>query len=100
MTALAAWHMLLQVLCHSHLSGFNAPTAALHSFRLQLYILVPGLTTCQCYITCCRLPQGDEVMTGAARNLVQQRLKLNSNVALVTGDKMAAKPGCLSCFAL
>ena len=60
---------------------------------LQLYILVPGLKTCQCYTTCCRLPQGDEVMTGAARNLVQQRLKLNSKVALVTGAAVAAKPG-------
>ena len=60
----------------------------------------PGLEAWQCCITCCRLPQGDEVMTGAARNLVQQRLKLNSKVALVTGGAVAAKPYCLSCVAL
>ena len=100
MTALAAWHvlLLLQVLCHSLSPSFDAPKDGMQPTLLQRAAIHFGfwLECMSVFTSCCRLPQGDEVMTGAARNLVQQRLKLNNKVALVTGGLMAAKPGCLS----
>ena len=102
MTALAAQHMLLQMLCCSLLPGSDAPTDVMHLPLLQRAAIHLGswLEYLSVLKSSCRLPQGDEVMTGAARNLVQQRLKLNNKVALVTGGATAAQPGCLSYFAL